>query len=171
MRYSVSHHIIRILITMTSTSLSTLVTPLEPTTFGSWLDGIDAFLFDCDGVLWRGDAPIDGAKEAVKMLRCQGKKLLFVTNNSTKSRQTYVQKLASQGIPAEVGDIVTSASACATYLRKSNVQGKVYVIGEAGLAQEVSDQGFENFGLLDNGKTILPQPFVVDPDVGAVVIG
>ncbi|RHY30741.1 hypothetical protein DYB32_007294, partial [Aphanomyces invadans] len=41
----------------------------------------------------------------------------------------------------------------------------------AGLAAEVSAQGFDNFGLADNGKTSLPHPFKVDPAVGAVVIG
>ncbi|ETV67206.1 hypothetical protein H257_16584 [Aphanomyces astaci] len=144
---------------------------LNSTSFDAWLNQLDAFLFDCDGVLWRGDAAIVGAKEAIALLRARGKKVIFVTNNSTKSRDTYVTKLAGQGIPAVVDDIVTSASACAAYLKKTNVQGKVYVVGEAGLATEVSAQGFENFGLQDNGKTTLPHPFQVDPSVGAVVIG
>ncbi|RHZ41347.1 hypothetical protein DYB31_009446, partial [Aphanomyces astaci] len=108
-------------------------------------------------VLWRGDAAIVGAKEAIALLRARGKKVIFV--------------VPGQGIPAVVDDIVTSASACAAYLKKTNVQGKVYVVGEAGLATEVSAQGFENFGLQDNGKTTLPHPFQVDPSVGAVVIG
>ncbi|EQC32560.1 hypothetical protein SDRG_09879 [Saprolegnia diclina VS20] len=144
---------------------------LASASFRQWIDGLDAFLFDCDGVLWRGSAAIEGAKEAIQLLRSLGKKVVFVTNNSTKSRDTYVDKLAGQGISATVGDIVTSASACAAYLRKHDVQGKVYVVGEAGLAAEVSAQGFENFGLEHNGKTEVPTPFAVDPAVGAVVIG
>ncbi|KAF0688091.1 Aste57867_20252 [Aphanomyces stellatus] len=151
--------------------MATSVPHLSTTSFDEWLDQLDAFLFDCDGVLWRGDAAITGAKEAIALLRSRGKKVVFVTNNSTKARDTYVKKLVGQGIPASVEDIVTSASACAAYLKKTNVQGKVYVVGEAGLATEVSAQGFENFGLEDNGKTTLPHPFVVDPTVGAVVIG
>ncbi|KAG9402823.1 hypothetical protein AC1031_006368 [Aphanomyces cochlioides] len=144
---------------------------LSSTNFDTWLSQIDAFLFDCDGVLWRGNAAIQGAKEAIALLRSRGKKVVFVTNNSTKSRDTYVNKLVGQGIPATVGDIVTSASACAAFLKKMDVEGKVYVVGEEGLAAEVSAQGFENFGLDHNGKTTLPHPFVVDPNVGAVVIG
>ncbi|CAK4103624.1 unnamed protein product [Aphanomyces euteiches] len=149
----------------------TNVPHLSSTNFDTWLSQIDAFLFDCDGVLWRGNAAIQGAKEAIALLRSRGKKVVFVTNNSTKSRDTYVNKLVGQGIPAAVGDIVTSASACAAFLKKMDVQGKVYVVGEEGLAAEVSAQGFENFGLDHNGKTTLPHPFVVDPNVGAVVIG
>ncbi|CAK4728645.1 unnamed protein product [Aphanomyces euteiches] len=149
----------------------TNVPHLSSTNFDTWLSQIDAFLFDCDGVLWRGNAAIQGAKEAIALLRSRGKKVVFVTNNSTKSRNTYVNKLVGQGIPAAVGDIVTSASACAAFLKKMDVQGKVYVVGEEGLAAEVSAQGFENFGLVHNGKTTLPHPFVVDPNIGAVVIG
>ncbi|OQS02091.1 4-nitrophenylphosphatase [Thraustotheca clavata] len=122
-------------------------------------------------VLWRGSAAIDGAKEAVAYLRSLGKKVVFVTNNSTKSRDTYVKKLVGQGIPASIDDIVTSASACAAFLRKNEVKGKVYVVGEAGLAAEVTAQGFENLGLEHNGITEVPQPFTVDPQIGAVVIG
>ncbi|RHY70935.1 hypothetical protein DYB34_001494 [Aphanomyces astaci] len=115
-------------------------------------------------VLWRGDAAIVGAKEAIALLRARGKKVIFVV-------RMLIRLSSGQGIPAVVDDIVTSASACAAYLKKTNVQGKVYVVGEAGLATEVSAQGFENFGLQDNGKTSLPHPFQVDPSVGAVVIG
>lgn len=33
---------------------------------------------------------------------CKGKQVVFVTNNSTKSRADYKQKLVSMGIPATV---------------------------------------------------------------------
>ena len=35
------------------------------------VDGFDTWLFDCDGVLWNGDTPVDGAKEVLEMLRRQ----------------------------------------------------------------------------------------------------
>lgn len=52
-----------------------------------FLEGIDVFLFDCDGVLYRGKDTIKGATETIHFLRSIGKKTLFVTNNSSKTRE------------------------------------------------------------------------------------
>lgn len=46
----------------------------------------DGFIFDCDGVIWKGASIIDGAKETILKLREANKKVFFVTNNSSKSR-------------------------------------------------------------------------------------
>ena len=51
------------------------------------LDKTDVFIFDCDGVIWKGDSLIDGVPATLEMLKAAGKKIFFVTNNSTKSRK------------------------------------------------------------------------------------
>lgn len=33
------------------------------------VDKVDAFIFDCDGVIWRGDSVIDGVPETLDWLR------------------------------------------------------------------------------------------------------
>lgn len=50
------------------------------------LDTVDVFIFDCDGVIWRGDSLIEGIPETLDKLRKANKRMFFVTNNSTKSR-------------------------------------------------------------------------------------
>jgi 4-nitrophenyl phosphatase len=35
------------------------------------LDKYDTWMFDCDGVLWRGDGLIDGALDVLHVLRSQ----------------------------------------------------------------------------------------------------
>jgi len=50
------------------------------------------------GVIWKGDELIQGVPETLEMLRSKGKKLVFVTNNSWKSRSQYAQKFQSLGI-------------------------------------------------------------------------
>ena len=38
------------------------------------LDSVDIFIFDCDGVIWKGDSLIDGVPAVLEMLRKAGKK-------------------------------------------------------------------------------------------------
>ena len=64
----------------------------------SIVDGIDTFVFDCDGVLWHGERAIPGAAAAVRALARRGKQLYFVTNNSTKSRVGYKSKFDELGL-------------------------------------------------------------------------
>lgn len=61
----------------------------------------DTFLFDCDGVLWSGDDPIPGAKAVLEKLRLQEKRVVFVTNNASKSRKAYKGKFDKLEIPVE----------------------------------------------------------------------
>ena len=61
------------------------------------LDSVDVFIFDCDGVIWKGDSLIPGVPEVLEKLRAAGKKIFFVTNNSTKSRKGYKAKFDSLG--------------------------------------------------------------------------
>ena len=71
----------------------------------------DNFILDCDGVLWQGNDLIPGsgspclifmraqlAAETLQVLQKMGKRLLFVTNNSTSTRAQYVPKLQKMGI-------------------------------------------------------------------------
>ena len=48
---------------------SSAPTSLKPAEAKALLDSTDAFLFDCDGVLWRGTSPVDGAKDVIEKLR------------------------------------------------------------------------------------------------------
>ena len=58
------------------------------------IDEFDFFLFDCDGVVWDGAKAIADSVELIRKLQALKKTLVFVTNNSTKSRANYVQKFA-----------------------------------------------------------------------------
>ncbi|RAL64995.1 hypothetical protein DID88_001585 [Monilinia fructigena] len=66
-----------------------------------FIDQFDVFLFDCDGVLWSGDHLFPGTVETLELLRSKGKKIVFVTNNSTKSRAEYQKKLTTLGYRTE----------------------------------------------------------------------
>jgi glycerol 3-phosphatase-2 len=81
-------------------------------------DGYDAFLLDLDGVLSRGDRPIAKAPETVHALRTMGKRIAFVTNNSSRTPDAVVAHLASVGVDAERGEVETSALTTAAMLSR-----------------------------------------------------
>lgn len=49
----------------------------SPSSYSTFIDAHDAFLFDCDGVIWNGDEVIPGVVETLKYLRKLGKKVHF----------------------------------------------------------------------------------------------
>ena len=99
-------------------------------------------LLDMDGVLWRGGEPIHVNVEAVKILASRGVGVAYVTNNSTRSRRSYVERLKALGLPASASTIVTSGYAASIYMRLRGVS-TAYVVGEEGLFEEVGLAGIE----------------------------
>ena len=52
------------------------------------------YVFDMDGVLFRMDDPLPFAAETIARLKSEGHAVYYLTNNSSKSRTDYVDKLA-----------------------------------------------------------------------------
>ncbi|CAO2823564.1 unnamed protein product [Amaranthus hypochondriacus] len=140
-------------------------------------NSVDAFLFDCDGVIWKGDKLIDGVSDTLHFLRSKGKKLVFVTNNSSKSRKQYAAKFLSLGISVSEDEIFSSSFAAAMYLKSVEfpLDKKVYVIGGDGILEELNLAGFTAFGGPEDGKKTIElkdNPFFAhDKTVGAVMVG
>lgn len=122
----------------------------------------DGFIFDCDGVVWRGETKIEEVDKVVEILRKRNKKIIFLTNNSTKTRKDYVKKLEAFGIKTNVNEIITSGYATGHYLkRKYGTDLKILIIGEDGLEDEM-----RNFGY-----TIIYEDASWNFKVDAVVVG
>ncbi|KAG0039186.1 hypothetical protein BGZ82_009337 [Podila clonocystis] len=146
--------------------------------YKTFVDKFDTFLLDCDGVLWHGSHVLDGILDTIDFLRKNGKRLVFVTNNSTLSRANYVKKFERLGIQASEKDIFSSAFATAVYLRNIlsfPADKRVYVIGESGIVDELKAVGIETTGASnDNGVVMTHADFGTiqqDPSIGAVVCG
>lgn len=99
------------------------------------------FVFDVDGVLCRGEDPIPGAAEAIERLRRGGKRVIFISNNSTKSRAEYIAKFLRLGIPVKADDLVLSTYATAQYVASERPGAKVYMVGAPGLRKELDLSG------------------------------
>ena len=68
---------------------------------------IKLFLFDMDGTLYLGDRLFPFTKELLATIKQQGARYLFMTNNSSKSVDAYIEKLAGFGIEATEDAFVT----------------------------------------------------------------
>ncbi|MBK9613699.1 hypothetical protein [Candidatus Amarobacter glycogenicus] len=67
----------------------------------------------------------------------------LATNNATKTAVMYTEKLARFGVDVAPEHIVTSAEATAAFLRQEYEVGTaVYVVGDKGLHDAVTAQGF-----------------------------
>ena len=109
-------------------------------------DPYDAILLDLDGVLFRGDRPIDGAPETVAALRRSGKRPVFLTNNSSRTPEQVAAKLTGLGFEAAPGEVVTSALATAELLAAGGGEATAYVIGQDGIREALDDAGI---GIVD----------------------
>ena len=97
------------------------------------------WVIDLDGVMWLGDAPIDGSAAAVDRLLRSGRNVLFVTNMSRLTLRDQTAKLARCGLSQPVR-VVTSAVAAASLVE---VGGRVLVCGGEGIVEAVSARGAE----------------------------
>ena len=102
-------------------------------------DPYDAILLDLDGVLYRWPEPIHGAADAVASLRDAGKRIAFVTNNSSRTPAQVAERLASVGVSAEPEEVVTSALATADAQRAR--LRSAFVVGEEGLLEALGRAG------------------------------
>ena len=100
------------------------------------------YLFDMDGTLYLGSRLYDFTIELLAEIKRTGGKYLFITNNSSKSVNDYVKKLASMGICATREDFMTSSQATAYYLHKHHEGKKLYVCGTESLKEELCSEGF-----------------------------
>ena len=104
------------------------------------LDKYDTYLFDCDGVIWIGNELLPSVKETLELLQSKKKNLIFVSNNSTKARDQYIEKLAGLGIHGvKLEQIINSCYSTAIYINEVlqlDKAKKIWVLGQEGITKE-----------------------------------
>jgi HAD superfamily hydrolase (TIGR01450 family) len=99
-------------------------------------------IFDLDGVIYRGHTPIPGAGDVTRWLSSNAYQVYYFTNNSTKTRESYVELLAGYDIATDTHHIVTSACLTARYFTENGLlPATALVVGEGGLAEELKRAG------------------------------
>ncbi|MCC5910453.1 MAG: HAD-IIA family hydrolase [Clostridiaceae bacterium] len=102
----------------------------------------NVYLLDMDGTIYLGDELIDGSKQFLETLKEKGKRYIFLTNNSSKNKEAYVDKLNKLGIQASTEEVFTSGEATTMYLKKQKEGAKIYLLGTKALEEEFEREGF-----------------------------
>ena len=107
------------------------------------LSSISLFMLDMDGTIYLGNRLFPCTIPFLNCVKEQGKRFLFLTNNSSKNRLAYVGKLSKMGIAVEPDDVFTSGEATTIYMRKAYPGARVFVMGMPTLEEEFREAGFE----------------------------
>jgi len=108
-----------------------------------------------DGTLYLGDRLYDFTNELLSEIKKSGGRYMFMTNNSSKSVEAYIQKLARLGIKAVKDDFITSSQATAYYLKKNHPTATLYVCGTQSLKDELIGEGFKITENVDETECIV----------------
>jgi HAD superfamily hydrolase (TIGR01450 family) len=101
----------------------------------------EGYVFDLDGTIYLGDDLLPGAKRLIGKLRELGKKVLFLSNNPTKSPEMYAEKLTRLGLPTPRGEIVNTVVTMTRWLLRNHPDATVFPISEEPLQRSLREAG------------------------------
>jgi phosphoglycolate phosphatase len=141
----------------------------------NFVESYDVFLLDCDGVIYNFDTILPDIVETLDFLRTKlKKKVLFVTNNSTKSRKTNAEMFNKMNIACNEDEVYCSAYLAASFVKEQH-RKHAYVIGEQGICDELESFGVKASGSSkDNALHVMNESEfrkIDTGDVDAVVVG
>lgn len=117
-------------------------------------------MLDMDGTIYNENTLIPGAMDFFHLLQERGVHYTFMTNNSSKSKYTYVEKLHKLGIDCTEKHIASSVNATVAYLKAYKPNAKIYLVGTESLKHEMEVEGF----------SIVPRDYR-KPDIDYVLVG
>jgi 4-nitrophenyl phosphatase len=107
------------------------------------LSMVRGFLLDMDGTFYLGDQLLEGALRFIDLLHDQKKEFLFLTNNSSKHRRQYAEKINRLGLPITEESVLTSGEATALYLSEQHPGANLFLVGTPSLEAEFRQYGFQ----------------------------
>lgn len=100
------------------------------------LEKLRLFLLDMDGTIYLDNDLFDGVTDFLEHIKNIGGRYIFLTNNSSKSVDKYIEKLAELGIASTADDFLTSTDATILYLKKK-AYNKIYAFGTASFKEQL----------------------------------
>ena len=95
-------------------------------------------VLDMDGTIYMGDNPIT---EAVKFIQQHWNEVnfYFLSNNTSKSPDTYIQKLNKMGIPATRDKLLSPVTPLVDFLRGEKIK-KAYIVGNEDFKKDLAER-------------------------------
>ena len=104
------------------------------------LEGIDAVFLDLDGTIYLGGNLIPGALEFLARCEELGVRRYFLSNNSSRSVEQYVEKLHKMNIPCTADDVLLSTHDLLSWLQNEGVS-KTWAIATKGMCEMMESAG------------------------------
>ena len=101
------------------------------------------YVFDMDGTIYLGSVVFDFAIRFVQHLRASGRRVLFFTNNASRSTAAYVEKLDRLGFSPRPEEIMSSADVTVAYLKTYHHGKTVYLVGTQELTEHFLKVGIQ----------------------------
>ena len=101
---------------LTSPTVAPVAEPAAGQSAHARLRAAKAWIFDMDGVLYRGAEPLPGVADLFAALEIRERPFMLATNNSMSTAEEYVKKLETMAISVSASAILTSAVATRDYL-------------------------------------------------------
>jgi len=107
------------------------------------LKNIKFFILDMDGTIYLEKNILEGSLDFLKKLETTDRDYIFLTNNSSKNRADYQQKLAQMQIEVAAEKIINSGEITASYLAEqgNNKSKRIYLLGTKSLEKEMKRFG------------------------------
>lgn len=99
------------------------------------------FVLDMDGTIYLDETPIDGAREFISAAKRAGRRIVYFTNNASKSISMYYDKLRRIGFEVDDGDVVSSADVTIDFIKKNHAGKSVYLVGTPALEESFKAAG------------------------------
>jgi 4-nitrophenyl phosphatase len=117
----------------------------------SFLKDMHAIMIDIDGTLLRGNLALPGLVEFFNFLNEHDIQFQVTSNNATKTLSAYQQKISAFGVNLSINNILTCSTVTALYVQEKYPGGKVYMIGQSGLEEALTQAGIQIISGM-NGK-------------------
>lgn len=119
------------------------------------------YFFDLDGVIYRGNERLPGAREFIEWIEATGRTYLYLSNNSMSTPAQVAARIKALDMPAPLSRVVTAGSAAAAYLGHTYPGATAFVLALPPMAQMVADAGLH---LLDEAEGAQAQVVLVGLD-------
>ncbi len=108
-----------------------------------FLNQARAFLLDMDGTFFLGDHLLPGGLDLLALLNERRLPFSFLTNNTSRGKEAYQQKLIKLGVAPADARVYTAGDATIARLKQRFPNKRVFLLGTPSLAESFSQAGIQ----------------------------